>query len=133
MKTTKALSLTLFSALFLLVSASTRADAPRPALDINKDPYVVLYQIRLDMAKVAVDRSMSVAALEKARYDMAQRLYNSAAVSYEEYITRRAAMEVANLQVAELRVKVKEMEGVLEVVKFLRAAGRDVPLFPGSN
>ncbi len=113
----------------LLLSGAGQA-AP---LDINKDPYVVLYQLRVDMSVAAADRAKAEVELEKVRVGMAESLYPKRAVSFEELSIRRAAYEVAAADMRVMQARIREMEGVLSVVKFLRTAGRDVPLFPGQN
>jgi hypothetical protein len=116
--------------LALLFVMHSGAATPTPAADINADPYVVLYQTRVDMAKAFVAQKESMYELERSRFSIAQRLYQSNAVSYEEYLTRKSAMQVEQAQCTFARLKLKEMEAILELVKTLRLAGKDVPLYP---
>jgi len=119
--------------LFLILFVTGAVVATPPPANINDDPYVKLYQVRLEIARAAVAREFALVEVNRARNQMTLILYQRNATSREEMLIRKGEldMSVATYEASQLRVK--EMEEVLVVVKFLRQAGRDVPLFPGGN
>jgi hypothetical protein len=100
--------------------------------DLEKDPYVELYRIRFEEAKVDV-----LAAEQDVQY---QSWYlkiltgmTPGVVSQQEIIQKQRDADVASLSLQKAEKTLKEKQALVNVVRSMRAAGKEVPLFVGGN
>ena len=97
---------------------------------LENDPYVVLYQSRLDVERLDFQHAQTRTEIEKVRYEENQRLRREGDISELNLRKSRAQLEKTNLDIKRQELQMKEFELMLELVKFIRSAGREVPLFP---
>lgn len=94
--------------------------------DINKDPFVILFQAKLDQAQAEVLSQEANLQLAKVRFDTAAKLLMQGAVSREEYDTLQASLKAAAAQLEVARQRVVERKALLDVVVLNRLAGREI-------
>lgn len=108
-----------------LASTGSMAQAPGDD-DINMDPFVIMFQAKLDEAKSEHAAQEANVNLAKTRYDTASRLLTQGAISRDEYESLYAALKASYAQLEVTRQRVVARQAVLEVVILNRLAGREV-------
>ena len=94
--------------------------------DISKDPFVVLFQAKLDEAHAEVVSHEAAVQLAKVKFDTAARLLTQGATSREDYDTSQAALRAAEAQLEVMRQRVVARKALLDVVILNRLAGREI-------
>ncbi len=94
--------------------------------DIKNDPFVVLFQAKLDEAHAEVVSHEAAVQLARVKFDTAARLLTQGATSREEYDTLQAALKAAQAQLEVMRQRVVARKALLDVVILNRLAGREI-------
>jgi hypothetical protein len=94
--------------------------------DIKMDPFVVMFQAKLDEAKSEHVAQEAAVNLARTRYSTALRLLTQGAISRDEFDSLEAALKAAVAQLDVTRQRVVARQAVLEVVILNRLAGREV-------
>ena len=115
----------LFVAVLLLLGLNSPLQAD-DSVDISRDPFVVLFQSKLDEANSEV-------VAQEAKYNLAVQCFNTSrrllelqAISSDEYKRDYVAMKVEEAQVQVFKQRVIARKAVLDVVILNRLAGREV-------
>ena len=73
--------------------------------ETHPNPYVDLYLQRTIEAKEGLNQAIAEQELAAAKFEMARRLKESGAVSLEEYLEKKAALQVAVTRIARARTR----------------------------
>jgi hypothetical protein len=94
--------------------------------DINNDPFVVMYQSKLDEAHSELIAQEAKFALAQHNFETSNRLMAKQAITMDEYKRDYAAMKVEEAQVEVFKNRVVARKSALDVVILNRLAGRDI-------
>ncbi len=124
MKVTKFWLGNLIVTLLLLVGVNLplRADDA----EINNDPFVVMFQSKLDEAKSELIAQEAKYLLAKQNFETSRNLLDKQALSLDEYKRDFAAMKFEEAQVEVFKSRIVARKTALDVVILNRLAGRDV-------
>ncbi len=102
------------------------AGDPTPNLDTN--PYIELYKLRIAQAEANLRRQVALSTLGNARLERGRKLIEKRVISMEEYdtIVSDAAVSVADVDLASK--KVEESRAYFRVVEALVKRGVSIPL-----
>lgn len=92
------------------------------------NPYVTLYEQRVRLTEAESRRQAAETQLQSRRLERARRLYNSSAMSREEYETIEADYHKSVASEDAVKAEIAEAQAMLEVVKYLVQNGQEVPL-----
>lgn len=94
--------------------------------DINNDPFVVMYQSKLDEANSELIAQEAKYALAQHNFETSNRLLAKQAITMDEYKRDYATMKVEEAQVEVFKNRVVARKTSLDVVILNRLAGRDI-------
>ena len=94
--------------------------------DINNDPFVVMYQSKLDEANSELIAQEAKYALALHNFETSNRLLAKQAITMDEYKRDYATMKVEEAQVEVFKNRVVARKSALDVVILNRLAGRDI-------
>ena len=94
--------------------------------DINNDPFVVMYQSKLDEANSELIAQEAKYALAHHNFETSHRLLAKQAITMDEYKRDYATMKVEEAQVEVFKNRVVARKSALDVVILNRLAGRDI-------
>ena len=116
---------------FLLVFslAATLGHAVVPPVDIEKDPYVQLYQNRVEQVRLDVEQATLDYDVEKWYLDSLEALVPTHGAHPQEVEQFRHTVTLAKLKIEKAEQVVKERMALVETVKALRKAGKEAPLY----
>ncbi len=97
-------------------------------IDLNKNPYVMLYRSRLAGTQAMVLRSIAESKFEEARVERLKKLFNTRACSLEELQEGEMRLEVAKENILMSRALVEESEALLAVALERIRNGQDMPI-----
>ena len=115
----------LFVAVLLLLGLNSPLQAD-DSVDISRDPFVVLFQSKLDEANSEVVAQEAKYNLAAHCFQTSRRLLEQQAISLDEYKRDYVAMKVEEAQVQVFKQRVIARKAVLDVVILNRLAGREV-------
>ena len=118
----------LFGNLIVAVLLLTGLNQPLKAddSDINNDPFVVMYQSKLDEANSELIAQEAKYALAHHNFETSHRLLAKQAITMDEYKRDYATMKVEEAQVEVFKNRVVARKTALDVVILNRLAGRDI-------
>ncbi len=94
--------------------------------DINDDPFVVMFQSKLDEANSELIAQEAKFALAQHNFETSHRLLAKQAITMDEYKRDYATMKVEEAQVEVFKNRVVARKSALDVVILNRLAGRDI-------
>jgi multidrug resistance efflux pump len=103
--------------------------SPAAAQD-NDSPYLTLYLKRWEIAKLEVERARIELANEERTLERYRPLVARHVISRQRFEAQELAVQVARLEVDELRARASEAESLYDVTRLRIENGLDVPVCP---
>jgi hypothetical protein len=94
----------------------------------HPNPYVDLYLQRVLESECMYKKAVALENLQKVKLDMAENLLSKKAMSYEEYLERKASYELAIAESVQQQSAIKESEALYKLALTRTAAGQDMPI-----
>lgn len=94
----------------------------------HPNPYVDLYLQRVLEAECMYKKAIALVELQKVKLDMAENLLGKKAMSYEEYLERKASYDLALAEANQQKSAIKEAEALYKLALTRTAAGQDMPI-----
>lgn len=120
-----------------LTSQTTGLTAPpgpgEPGFELEKDPYVILYGHRADVAKAGVAKRRAESEFAASHLAMIESLYRKNAASVEELNQARSQYKAARAAIEEAEARVKEAEAMQEIARVRIGLRLEVPICTSSR